>query len=619
MRVRVKLIAMALLVTTIPLGLSSWQTLRLHQTALKDTLLRLHATAAVLGSHAWEQNLAHAKEALRASVRDTIDWEQLTEEERKAALWLVYGQFPHSAVVTLTAGGMVVERVRLGKTHGDDPGHPRFTVTDVGEFDRSTPPAREEGAFGAPFLSQAGAVILPITIALESRPGLPRSSVALGLDMSGTCGLVGQSRPEEGHVLLLDRWNQVVCKDGAAGDLTRAEESLLEVLAESGSGYSRKVGSSSVHGTTLTSAHGFTVVVEQAATVIGAPANLVLRKAFGWLGIGALSALVVGWLVARDIVVPLERLGKVAQRIGRGEFDQELIFSDRKDEIADLALSLRTMAKAVEDRDSEIQAWNMNLQARVEERSRQLEEAQSALLRSKKMAGLAVTTAGIAHEMNNPLTSILGLSQVLRNRARGKDDRASELSMLDSIVQESKRIEGMLLRMKSLDCSPEHSKALRAIPILRVLDSIVLAFRSQATDAGAVVHKKYGCDSEVLGDPYQLNAIFTELFSNALWAVSGSNAVRARDITLDVVQSGDDWVDVRVADSGCGIDPAHVERVFEPFFTTKQQGSGQGLGLSQVYAMVEAQGGYTELESRRNEGTSVKVRLPVARTGALLA
>jgi two-component system, NtrC family, sensor kinase len=618
MRVRTKFVAVTLFVAVVPLAMFASQSIRLHERALDDALMDLHRAAAALGAQVVDQHLARTEGALRATVHDTIDWQDLSAAERQAALWLLFGQFESSAVATLTQHGTVSERAYLAQSSATSPGHPMFSERDVQEFDHVTPPAEGEVAVGAPMRTEAGVVVLPLSANEAAVDGQPRAQVSIGLSLEPLCAALSKAQPRAGAVWLLDSWNRRVCENGQLSTLTAVEHTLAGVLNAKSSLYSRQSGAGAVKGAVAGAAHGFKVVVEQPLELVTAPARRLRWQTFFWLLLGVAAALASGWVLGRNLLVPLERLAHAARRIGRGDFGGELGIGARRDEFSDLAESFNTMTRAIAERDHEIQTWNATLQERVDQRGRQLEEAQRALLQSQRMAGLAVTTAGVAHEMNNPLTGVLGLAQVLSARLRKRESRDSDVSMLSSIVEESKRMQALLQRMGSLEVSHGDGLRLHNLRLSSILDGVLLAHRDRLQQADVTVGRNYEPALEVLSDPYRLHAIFAEVLDNALKAVSYCAPGVQRRVDF-AVTDGDGWLDVTLSDNGRGIEAEHVDRVFEPFFTTKLCGQGEGLGLAQVYRMVEGIGGKVTIQSELRVGTQVTVRLPRAHAGGILA
>jgi signal transduction histidine kinase len=617
MRVRTKFVAVTLFVAAVPLVMSASQSIRLHERALGDALLELHRASATLGAQVVDQHLARTEGALRATVHDTIDWQDLSAAERQAALWLLFGQFESSAVAMLTQHGTVTERAYLGQPSATAPGHPMFSERDVQEFEQVAPPAESGVAVGAPMRTDAGVVVLPLSANEAAADGQPRAQVSIGLSLEPLCAALSKAQPSAGSVWLLDAWNRRVCENGQLSLLTPVEDTLASVLSAKSFLYSRKAVSGDVKGAVAGAAHGFKVVVEQPQELVHAPARRLRWQTFYWLLVGVAAALAGGWVLGRNLLVPLERLAQAARRVGRGDFAGELGIDGRQDEFTDLAESFNKMTRAIAERDREIQTWNATLQERVDQRGRELEEAQRALLQSQRMAGLAVTTAGVAHEMNNPLTGVLGLAQVLSARLRKRESRDSDVRMLTSIVDESKRMQALLHRMGSLEAHGEGQK-LHNLRLAGILDGVLLANRDRIQQADVQVGRNYAPALEVLSDPYRLHAVFSEVLDNALKAVSYCSAGVQRRIDF-AVQDGSGWLDVTLSDNGRGIEAEHLDRVFEPFFTTKLCGQGEGLGLAQVYRMVEGLGGKVTIQSELHVGTQVTVRLPRAHAGALLA
>jgi signal transduction histidine kinase len=243
------------------------------------------------------------------------------------------------------------------------------------------------------------------------------------------------------------------------------------------------------------------------------------------------------------------------------------------------------------------------LEARIAERTRELQEAQAQMLHQEKMAAFGLLAAGIAHEVGNPLTSISSLVQMVQKH--GADAYTAEkLALVSGQLQ---RIQTTLRELVNFS-RPASSERTR-FTLAEVLDEALNIAKYYKRTKGRVIERQVPADLPPLwGVRDQLVQVFLNLVLNAVDATA-----RGGRIELRAEQSGE-GVTVTVRDDGAGIDPQHVGRVFQPYFTTKKNGTGLGLFVSRN--LIVAHGGRIEFESRPGEGTTFRVDLPQAGQGA---
>ncbi len=225
----------------------------------------------------------------------------------------------------------------------------------------------------------------------------------------------------------------------------------------------------------------------------------------------------------------------------------------------------------------------------------ELEQAQKRLILQERIVSLAELSSGIAHELNNPVTIILGLAELVELNAQ--DPREAMLKAKEHALRASRIIEG--LRKMSKNRPPQ----LNPVDINSVLDASFYLVNHRILNEGVSLEK---CLDKgippVMADEVQLQQIFINLINNAVDALEQS-----RRIVVETRHENGRAV-VRIADSGKGIPPENISRVFQSFFTTKEHGSG--LGLSIVKNLVEANNGTMDLASEVNRGTSITVSFP---------
>lgn len=247
--------------------------------------------------------------------------------------------------------------------------------------------------------------------------------------------------------------------------------------------------------------------------------------------------------------------------------------------------------------------------ANLEMTKRQLEEVYGELQRNvdrlkraERLSAAGQLSAGLAHEIRNPLASISGAAGILK---RGHASRENVSECLEIIEKESQRLNRLLGSF--LEFARPRPPRLQRIDPLAVVDSVI-ALAQHGSEPAEIRKETVGAVPEIEADPEQLKQVLLNLVLNAVQA-SGAGAV----IRLDV-ESRPGYVVLSVVDEGPGIPAADLERVFEPFFSTKPNGTG--LGLAVAAKIVEQHGGTLSAEPRRPRGMSFHVELPLGKVNA---
>ncbi len=247
------------------------------------------------------------------------------------------------------------------------------------------------------------------------------------------------------------------------------------------------------------------------------------------------------------------------------------------------------------------QARTAELRAASERRSAELQRVQASLLEARKLNAIGDLGAGVAHEFNNPLGGILGLTQLLLRRKKEGD---ADLQFLQRIEQEAKRCKAItdnLLRFSEQQGS-EHREPLR---IERVIEKAVDLIDSRLDRERVSIERAFEPEvARVVGNEGELQRAFLNVMLNAETAMPEGGRLKL------AVRGVDQWVEVAISDTGRGISAENLERVFEPFFTTKDDWKGAGLGLWVVFQIVQDHGGGVSVDSQPGEGTTVTISLP---------
>jgi two-component system NtrC family sensor kinase len=225
-------------------------------------------------------------------------------------------------------------------------------------------------------------------------------------------------------------------------------------------------------------------------------------------------------------------------------------------------------------------------------------------MRSDRLAMIGQLAAGVAHEINNPLASILLFSRLVAQQVP-PNGRVKE--NLDRIEKETKRCHSIVQSL--LDFSRQHEPTVESVDINSLLDSTLKLFESQYLFHNIQVVKN--CNPAlrpIQADPSQLQQVLMNIIINAVDAMNGKGR-----LTLETGFSSEEGlIEISVTDTGCGIPSENISRVFDPFFTTKGVGHGTGLGLSVSYGIIQRHNGDISVSSSPGVGSTFTITLPVA-------
>jgi C4-dicarboxylate-specific signal transduction histidine kinase len=236
---------------------------------------------------------------------------------------------------------------------------------------------------------------------------------------------------------------------------------------------------------------------------------------------------------------------------------------------------------------------------------RGLMELRAQVIQSEKLASLGQIAAGIVHELNNPLTTIVAYSDFLRKKTERKGGDPSDVERLARINEAAERI---LRFSRDLTAYSRPSSEVPApVAIHDVIERALVFCEHELEKTGVMIERNFGEVRPVRGVAGQLTQVFVNLFTNAAHAMRNHGGL----LTI-ATEMREEEVTVIIGDDGHGIDAEHRQRIFEPFFTTKTDGSGTGLGLSIVRSIVHSHGGRISVDGKAPRGTVFHVELPAA-------
>jgi two-component system NtrC family sensor kinase len=318
-------------------------------------------------------------------------------------------------------------------------------------------------------------------------------------------------------------------------------------------------------------------------------------------GAGSAAIIGVGYLLAHHIARPILRIRDVSLAVASGDLDQRTGVHSR-DEIGQLAAVFDLMTFRLRRRTAQA----ARLQAETAERNQQLGEAntrlqiaQQQLIQSEKLAAVGQLTAGIVHDVKNPLGVIRGLSEEIQEMEQDPAIASQVRLILEHASRANTIVSDLLKFARQSLPSMRHQNIIETVQsALRLTD--FLARRGK-------VKVVYEWDSESVMATYdaqQIEQVLVNLIQNAIQAMPDGGTLRV------CVAHTAGWVQILVQDTGVGISPAHLARIFDPFFTTKSESEGTGLGLSVSYGIVTQHKGQIEVKSVVGRGTAFQLRLP---------
>jgi len=252
---------------------------------------------------------------------------------------------------------------------------------------------------------------------------------------------------------------------------------------------------------------------------------------------------------------------------------------------------------------------NAQLYDRLRQGMRKLEETQAQLVQSARLAAVGELAAGVAHEINNPLTSIIGFTRLLLEDLAPDDPKRSDLETIDREAARTRQIVRALL-----DFARTSDPVLVPTDLNALVEEAVMLVCTRSVLARIELNKSLASLPLVMLDTNQIKQVFVNLVNNAVQAMpdGGRLTVATRLTERQINNEYRQVAAVYVSDSGMGIPAENLERIFDPFFTTKEVGQGTGLGLSVSYSIVEKHNGRIEVESVPEEGSTFTVLLPVS-------
>jgi signal transduction histidine kinase len=335
------------------------------------------------------------------------------------------------------------------------------------------------------------------------------------------------------------------------------------------------------------------------------PFTLLKYGALAGIGLVFFAVMIVASVVslrwARSIFGPVERMEATMQCVEGGDLDARVGVVESPDEIGRLAQHLDRLLDVIDDKTRALQRWNAELDAKVAERTRELEAAQGQLLRSEKLAAVGQLTASIAHEVNNPIAVIQGNLDLVRTQLSpaAAAEVQDELRLIDAQVERMRLIVTQLLQFAR---PAEYAGYIAPVDTAQVAEDCLVLVGHLLARTQITLQRDFQARRQPALNRNELQQVLVNLLVNAIHAMpeGGTLWLQTRDVEPDSVQ-------ISVADSGPGLDAELMDQLFQPFVTRKKDGTGLGLWISRT--LVQRYGGDLTAANRPGGGAVFTVQL----------
>lgn len=340
---------------------------------------------------------------------------------------------------------------------------------------------------------------------------------------------------------------------------------------------------------------GWVLIVEHETEEIFAPViklrNILLAISFGV----TILAILVGLLISRSILDPIKKLTQATIDIGRGRLDTKVEI-DSGDEVGSLAASFNKMTEDLKTTTTSVERLNKEIEER--------KKTEEHLIQAEKMGVIGKLSAGMAHEINNPLMGVMVLLQSLMSEKKKPSKEYKTLSHMETGL---KRIREAISKL--LEFSRKEKLSFKMVKINDLIESTLPLISHEFESKAIVLKKEYGKNlPEVMIASNAIQQVLMNVLLNARDAVSNSHF---KNITISTYSEGS-MLNIKIRDKGSGIKKEDLEKIFDPFFTTKPVGKGLGMGLSIVETIIEQHNGNIDVKSQEDIGTDVTISLPLS-------
>ena len=325
---------------------------------------------------------------------------------------------------------------------------------------------------------------------------------------------------------------------------------------------------------------------------------------FSYLVINLIIFGVIGFTRLVHLVIrPIQQLSKLADsRTEQG--DTALFTTSQWGELAQLSLSLNQLVTRIDGDKQQLKSTVLSLKKANEE----LENNKDEMIRTEKLASIGRLSAGLAHEIGNPLGIIQGYVELLADNSLGEEERRV---FCTKIIQELDRINGLIRNL--LDLSRSHSgSAAKTVDIHTILEDIIEAVAMQKASVQIEYQTAFEAEKSMIHiDIDGMRQVVLNSILNGIDAIEEKQGLAKGKIVLETANDLDDTITITIQDNGIGLAKEHIDSIFDPFFTTKEVGKGTGLGLAVAHNMIKSAGGTLQFSSTPGTGSTLCIKLPL--------
>ncbi len=604
MKIRTKLLLLLTLGLLVPLVLSHLFSANVNLMSMKEMV---------------REDLSTGAEAMAGRVNDRVNWmidgmslvvesvpfESFPADDLPMALAIPYRQLSSATLVALLddGGRAVTPPYRPDDAEVDLLGRERVTDADLDEFSRHVPmelALSASMALGPVYMSSSGSPRMVAAMAFPVSSGEHRWVLAVEYSLQRICDLLEETDAQSSRMVrLLDTRGYSLCdvaldSDGHWMPMSADEAQEIRKMPLGAVTSRDSAGETMLSAVADVRFTAWKLLLEQSEKTAMAPVVRSMMMAVVWIVVCILIAIIGGVVLAKGLSRPISELEKASVRVARGDYDQVLDV-DSRDELGSLAASFNRMTE-------EIREWNAELTERVEDRTKELKQAQEQILQTQKLAAVGELGSGVAHEINNPLTVVVGMAQLLQEKIEPGTEMAESIDVIISNAQRVAEVVNALLRLSQSQVAP-NMKSLE--PALLLRESVSM-FEGRLEERGIEIVWDLAPECSVFAVEGDMRLVFNHLLDNALRSMQQGGT-----LSLSVSRLEGGAVNISVRDSGVGMTEEVRIRAIDPFFTTEAPGSGsKGLGLATVHRVVDEHKGKTLIESEVGKGTKVTIFLP---------
>ncbi|MGZ8899245.1 MAG: hybrid sensor histidine kinase/response regulator [Limisphaerales bacterium] len=316
-------------------------------------------------------------------------------------------------------------------------------------------------------------------------------------------------------------------------------------------------------------------------------------RAMLWVisAIGLFISTIVIWIVIGKVTAPLRELRSLTEAIGAGDFTRKVQVTST-DELGQLAYAFNHMTKNLRHSHDELQRTFQTLKA-----------TQAQLIQSEKLSAVGEFVSGVAHELNNPLTSVIGFAELLKE----VDLHPKHHSYLQYIVKSTERCHKIVQGLLSF--ARQHPPERALLNVNDMIGDVLEILAYELRTSNIEVQREFSPSvPKILGDCHQFQQVVLNILNNARQALEN---ISAKGVIRIATESNATHVRITIEDNGPGIPADHLTKVFDPFFTTKPTGKGTGLGLSLCYGIIREHNGAITANSLPGKGASFLIEIPI--------